>query len=214
MKKFTATIGDVPLVFGERLNGREHHANIMSERREVPNQSPDHQSSNTKLERIGATVRRRALSGSEASTVGFTLVIYIFAGAGLGYLLDKNLETTYWIAIGMLFGTVVGFREMFRLTNKLTKANALDNDGDSAFVTSAASAAPAKYSVPATSAQETESEFATERTRIFSVPSPPSASFDPQQRCTPVAPSKPLNSPDELIERLLNDGDEANNETK
>ncbi len=80
-----------------------------------------------RLEKIGARVRQRALSGSEASAVGFTLVVFIFAGAGLGYLLDTNLETSYWIAIGTLFGAVVGFRQMFALTKKLTRESALDD---------------------------------------------------------------------------------------
>jgi len=185
---------------------------IMSTRREVPKQSPARQSDNTRMERIGATVRRRALSGSEASTVGFTLVIYTFAGAGLGYWLDSHLETTYWIAIGMLLGTAIGFREMFRLTKKLTKSNALDQD-ENAPVNSTSSqleysAPPMETSVP----QETSSE----RTRIFSVPAPPQASFE-TQRSTPAAPDKLPESSEELIERLMkNDSasDDENGELK
>lgn len=182
---------------------------IMSTRREVPNQSPDRQSDNTRLERIGATVRRRALSGSEASTVGFTLVIYTFVGAGLGYWLDKHLETTYWIAIGMLLGTAIGFREMFRLTKKLTKSNALDND-ESEPLNSASS--QREYSAPPV--ETSAEEISSERKRIFSVPAPPQASFE-TQRSTPAAQHELPESSEELIERLMkNDSDNEDSDSE
>jgi len=176
---------------------------IMSTRREEPKQSPEN-----RMERIGATVRRRALSGSEASSVGFTLVVYIFAGAGLGYLLDKNLETSYWIAIGMLFGTVVGFREMFRLTNKLTKSSALEDD-EPFPQPRASSSQPSSH---ISNAMETSVAPVIEpgveehaKPRLFSIPAPPQASFD---RKTVPAPTVSTPEPsdetqEEFTARLL-----------
>lgn len=134
-----------------------------------------------RLERIGATVRQRALSGGEASIVGFTLVIYIFLGAGLGYWLDKNLETSYWIAIGTLAGAGVGFREMFRLIRKINA----DEKRENARCTRQSSASSARA---AAETQEEEVVPAEEqkkaRPRIFHVPPPPQPGFDRKAQST------------------------------
>ena len=132
-----------------------------------------------RLEKIGARVRQRALTGTEASTVGFTLVVFIFAGAGLGYLLDKNLETSYWIAIGTLLGAVVGFRQMFAITKKLTRESAYDADEAESSTSNevkSPSPAPRAHHAPAPE----EAQPASPPRRLFSteVPPPPVPSFD------------------------------------
>ena len=48
------------------------------------------------MEKIGARVRQRALTGTEASTIGFLLVGYIGAFAFVGYAAVGNLRE-YWI---------------------------------------------------------------------------------------------------------------------
>lgn len=139
---------------------------------------------NNRLERIGARVRQRALSGSEASAVGFTLVVYVFAGAGLGYWLDKNFETSYWIAIGTLLGTAVGFREMFRLTKKLTRKSALEeNDELRQAEESAAQSTTSPVQTPSVIEQTAKKP---PRPRLFSadIPPPPLASFEKKSKET------------------------------
>lgn len=76
------------------------------------------------LENVGARVRQRALSGTEASTVGFVLVSYVFAGAGFGYLADKFLETNWIVAAGVLLGSALGFWEMFRMIKHISRIEA------------------------------------------------------------------------------------------
>lgn len=131
-----------------------------------------------RLEKIGARVRQRALTGSEASTVGFTLVVFIFAGAGLGYLLDSNLETSYWIAIGTLLGAVVGFRQMFALTKKLTRENALDETDDTAPKQETTMSQNTRQTLNKTGGKPAADKPI--RKRIFSaeIPPPPTPSFD------------------------------------
>jgi|GEM_PF-4898792 F0F1-type ATP synthase assembly protein I len=131
-----------------------------------------------RLEKIGARVRQRALTGSEASTVGFTLVVFIFAGAGLGYLLDTNLETSYWIAIGTLLGAVVGFRQMFALTKKLTRESALD-DADEERPQQETTVAENEHPTPNKAGEKLSEEKPLPK-RLFSaeIPPPPTPSFD------------------------------------
>ena len=136
-----------------------------------------------RLEKIGARVRQRALTGTEASTVGFTLVVFIFAGAGLGYLLDQNLETSYWIAIGTVLGAVVGFRQMFAITKKLTRESGYDDDEDNSTSSELKGPAPAsKASLPTVAnapvAEEPHPEPAVRRLFSTEVPPPPVPSFD------------------------------------
>lgn len=134
-----------------------------------------------RLERIGATVRQRALSGGEASIVGFTLVIYIFLGAGLGYWLDKNLETSYWIAIGTFAGAGVGFREMFRLIKKISADEKRENE-------KRVREENARVEKSRTDLEMTQKNKETAvkkpQPRVFRVPPPPSASFDQDPKST------------------------------
>lgn len=134
-----------------------------------------------RLERIGATVRQRALSGGEASIVGFTLVIYIFLGAGLGYWLDKNLETSYWIAIGTLAGAGVGFREMFRLINKISADEKRENAKRAREENMRAESSRKSLEIAKRKEEPSEEKL---QPRIFRVPPPPQASFDQKPQST------------------------------
>lgn len=156
----------------------------------------------TPMEKIGVRVRQRALTGGEASAVGFTLVVYIFAGAGLGYLLDTYFETSYWIAIGTLLGAAVGFREMFRLTNKLTRESAQIQETENAARDAVAVKEISQPVVARDDSVKTVPEEPTHtKPRIFAVPPPPAASFD-TRASTREAAVEPLESQEELIERL------------
>jgi F0F1-type ATP synthase assembly protein I len=167
-----------------------------------------------RLKSIGARVRQRALTGGEASAVGFTLVAYIFAGAGLGYLLDTYLETSYCIAIGTLGGAAIGFREMFRLTKKLTHSGA-PREEDSAF----APLPKREYSRPEASSPEASSQVETpiepesHKPRFFAVPPPPQASFETgaKNNIAPGAGSTPRvqdDAQDDLMEQLLREDED------
>ncbi len=157
-----------------------------------------------RMESIGARVRQRALSGGEASAVGFTLVAFIFAGAGLGYLLDTYLETSYCIAIGTLGGAAIGFREMFRLTKKLTRANALEEDGAFAPLPKqeySQSEAVAQTGMPV----EPESH----KPRFFAVPPPPQASFETGAKNNNASQvGGTSHAQDDLMEQLLHEDDD------
>ena len=65
-------------------------------------------------------------SGLEATTIGFTLVGFIVAGAGAGWLLDKWLGTSYWLPILFLVGTFGGFREMLLVLKRVNQAQAAE----------------------------------------------------------------------------------------
>lgn len=124
------------------------------------------------MEKLGARVRQRAMSGTEASTVGFVLVLYIFAGAGLGYLADGFFETNWIVAAGVLGGAALGFREMFRLIKKVTRVEVEETTARQAQERST----PEKYSPPrAETAEPPETTHA--KPRYFDVPPPPQSEF-------------------------------------
>lgn len=60
-----------------------------------------------------------------AATIGWSLAISVFVGAGLGHLVDRFLlgnPTTPWgLIVGFLVGTVSGFVNMVRLANQLNQ---------------------------------------------------------------------------------------------
>lgn len=52
--------------------------------------------------------------------MGWTIAISVTLGAGLGYWLDKQLDTSPWLLIvGSILGIVGGFVELIRLTKKI-----------------------------------------------------------------------------------------------
>jgi F0F1-type ATP synthase assembly protein I len=127
----------------------------------------------SRLEQAGARVRQRALSGTEASTIGFVLVAYIGAGAGIGYLLDSLFKTSWIVALGVLGGAAIGFREMFRMAQKLTRQS-IDADrenGREKLSQTAMKTEPVEETMPV-------EEEEPKPPRAFSIPPPPAASFE------------------------------------
>ena len=152
----------------------------MSTRRE-----PQKPQTKTGLEKVGARVRQRAMSGTEASTVGFVLVLYVFAGAGVGYLADKFLETNWIVAAGVLLGSALGFREMFRMIKKIGRIDAAVSETPEPSQVTRSASPPPEYSSTHSAADnaetpdaETETETTSVKPRFFEVPAPPTASFD------------------------------------
>lgn len=134
----------------------------------------------TGLERVGARVRQRAMSGTEASTVGFVLVLYVFAGAGLGYLADEFFETNWIVGAGVLAGSALGFREMFRMIKKISRIESRAKETTDLKPAPPAISPQREYSKerPATKSDGIEESETGIPARVFQVPPPPTASFD------------------------------------
>jgi F0F1-type ATP synthase assembly protein I len=168
------------------------------------------------LEKLGARVRQRTMTGTEASTIGFILVAYIGVFSGLGYWLDTHFKTSWIVAVGVLLGAAVGFREMLRMAQKLT-GRSISEDAQSQ--RSKMAQAREAIIVEAPDASAASAPAAAVRSRIFAVPPPPAASFDKsasatQAESTPAfeAESEQELDSEELIERLLKDDDLADSE--
>ena len=57
--------------------------------------------------------------GYRASAIGLSLVLAIFIGAFLGYLLDNYFETGYLFKIiGLIVGIIAGFRNVYEMGKK------------------------------------------------------------------------------------------------
>lgn len=148
----------------------------------------------------GFSGRIRAMSSSgssgwEATTIGFTLVGCIGACSGLGYWLDSHFKTNYWLPILFLVGVAAGFREMFVVVQRLNKQQEQRKLEEREKVRMAPT--------PTQPDQPTAEEPPT-RDRIFKVPPPPLAGEKPVK-----AESDEPESVDQLIERLLQDDDNA-----
>jgi F0F1-type ATP synthase assembly protein I len=149
--------------------------------------------------------RTRAMSSSgsagwEATSIGFTLVGCIASCSGLGYWLDSHFKTNYWLPILFLVGVVAGFREMFVVLGRLNKEQEKKRLADKEKVQMAPT--PPRPDTPPAEAPPT-------RERIFKVPPPPQAGQKP-----PEAKAGEPESVDELIERLLQDENDGNDESK
>jgi len=60
--------------------------------------------------------------GYQASAIGMSLVIAIFIGAFLGYVLDNYFGTNYVFKIvGLILGIIAGFRNVYYTGKKLGK---------------------------------------------------------------------------------------------
>lgn len=133
-------------------------------------------------------------SGWEATTIGFTLVGCIGATSALGYWLDGHFKTSYWLPILFLVGVVAGFREMFVVLGRISKAEAQRKLEKQAQVRLAPNPIPVAEIIPEPQARE----------RIFKVPPPPLAGQKPVE-----AENSQPESVEDLLERLLeNDRDE------
>jgi len=57
--------------------------------------------------------------GYQASAIGMSLVIAIFLGGFIGYLLDNYFETRYvFKIIGLIVGIIAGFRNVYMTGKK------------------------------------------------------------------------------------------------
>jgi F0F1-type ATP synthase assembly protein I len=135
-----------------------------------------------RLEKAGARVRQRALSGTEASTVGFVLVAYISAGAGTGYLLDTFFKTSWIVALGLFTGALIGFLEMFRMAQKITRQSIREDHEMVAkklvppYVAVTTDDDQKRISV--TEVGSPSVELVSKAPRRFLVPPPPAASYE------------------------------------
>ncbi|WP_025209875.1 AtpZ/AtpI family protein [Hippea sp. KM1] len=66
----------------------------------------------------------------DATTIGFSVVLSILFGGGLGYWLDKKFNSSHhWLFFLFLaFGIIAGFKNMFYGIRKVDKS--LDEDND------------------------------------------------------------------------------------
>lgn len=56
------------------------------------------------------------------SSLGFTMALSIFIGFGIGFYLDKRLETSPWLTyIGLGFGIAAAFRSIVYAIKKVSK---------------------------------------------------------------------------------------------
>jgi len=51
--------------------------------------------------------------GYKASAIGFSLVLAILIGAGLGWLMSEYTGKIYWFYIGLILGIIAGFRNLY-----------------------------------------------------------------------------------------------------
>ncbi len=57
--------------------------------------------------------------GYQASSIGLTLLFFIFIGAFFGYLLDNYFGTGYLFKIiGLIMGIIAGFRNVYTMGKK------------------------------------------------------------------------------------------------
>ena len=144
------------------------------------------------------------------SMVGITLVGYILAGIGIGYLLDTQFRTSFWTPLLLMVGAVAGFRDMIQTLNSLSREEKAARAARQAEVQQdQTTAAPGRNRGISSPAVEVVTEEARPRPRIFAVPPPPQASFDKRSE-TPSQepPQESSDEPDtetELIEKLMSD---------
>ena len=143
-------------------------------------------------------------SGLEATTIGFTLVGFIVAGAGAGWLLDKWLGTSYWLPILFLVGTFGGFREMMVVLKRVNQAQAAEK------LRKQSERREREIKVTATD-NPTLDQIAA-RQRMFEVPPPP---FEKAaHEVTQQAASDEKIGVENVLEQMLAQGDLSEQELK
>ena len=146
--------------------------------------------------------RSRALSSSgtsgfEATTIGFTLVGFIVAGAGAGWLLDRWLGTSYWLPILFLAGAAAGFREMMQILKRINEAQAADKRKKEA--------ARREREVTVRPTDDPTQNQLAARKRLFEVPPPP---FEQAaQKVTEQAAPDEKVGVENVLEQMLAQGD-------
>lgn len=64
----------------------------------------------------------------DASSVGIHLVISTFVGFALGYIIDRNFNTSPWfLIIFLILGIVSGFRELLKVAKQQGRDDKKDN---------------------------------------------------------------------------------------
>lgn len=154
--------------------------------------------------------RARALSsggttGLEATTIGFTLVGFIVAGAGLGWLLDSWLGTNYWLPILFLVGVFGGFREMLVTLKRVNQAQAAEK------LRKANERREREVTIKPTDAPTPE-QLAT-RQRMFQVPPPPFAQAAEKVAQDAATPQENIEVED-VLEQMLAQGDLSEEDLK
>jgi F0F1-type ATP synthase assembly protein I len=85
-------------------------------------QRPDTETARgTAPKRKATQLGERTASAGSGAMIGFSLVVYIVVGAGLGWLVDKGLGNTgfpWGLVVGFALGTIAGFGFMLRVANK------------------------------------------------------------------------------------------------
>lgn len=153
--------------------------------------------------------RTRALNSSgsaglEATSIGFTLVGFIIAGAGAGWLLDKWLGTGYWLPILFLVGVAGGFREMLVTLKRV-------NEGQAAEKLRKQSERREREVTVKPTDNPTASQIEA-RKRMFEVPPPPFE--EAAQKVTEgAAPSEKVGV-ENVLEQMLAQGDLSEEELK
>ncbi len=153
--------------------------------------------------------RSRALNstgtaGLEATSIGFTLVGYIIAGAGAGWLLDRWLGTGYWLPILFLVGVFGGFREMLVTLKRVNAAQAAEK------LKKANEKRAREVTVKPTD-DPTPGQLAA-RKRMFEVPPPPFEAAA-QQVTEAAAPTEKVGV-ENVLEQMLAAGDLSEQELK
>jgi ATP synthase protein I len=66
-------------------------------------------------------IKELMTGGYRASAIGLSLVLAIVIGGGLGWLLAEYTGKTYWFYIGLIFGIIAGFRNLYIMGKKFEK---------------------------------------------------------------------------------------------
>jgi ATP synthase protein I len=61
--------------------------------------------------------------GYKASAIGLSLVLAIIIGGGLGYWLYSVTGHVYWFYIGLIFGIIAGFRNLYIMGKQYEEDN-------------------------------------------------------------------------------------------
>jgi len=162
--------------------------------------------------------RVERFKGAEAASIGIVLGGCIAAGFFGGLWLDHRLGTNYWMPIGFGFGVVAGFRELFHTIRRLNDKSQREREERKNSRTANADVESVqsgefRKTKGAPLAPETEEEPV--EARLFSVPAPPTASFEkPVSQSVPRVVENRRESLEELTQRLLDEDEgKADNET-
>jgi ATP synthase protein I len=64
---------------------------------------------------------RELRSSASLSTVGLTLALSVGLGIGFGLLLDHVFKTNWIVIVGVLFGVIAGFKQLFDVVSRINR---------------------------------------------------------------------------------------------